>query len=530
MKKFICLFVLLVVVSHGMRAWEIDGVDYDFIWGSHAVVVGVTSEAPSDLVIPSVIQHPEFGDVLPVTEIGHMAISWSGRSVIIPEDIICQEGWPLGKCPNIEFCKLPSTVNSIPDFAFQDTPIQRLVISGNIKSVGYNAFANCYNLTELVLPDCVSSIGENAFYNTGLKIFEIPKNTERIGSNAFSMSGLENVTLPENVHELGDFVFAECADLKKITLSENITTIPDNTFWNCKSLEEIIIPSKINTVGISAFENCIKLKEIELPSTLTRVEKNAFNNCESLISVDMPDGLEFIGIHAYSGCKNITDINFSRNLREIGDWAFVDCYSLSKIQLPNTLVNIGDGAFCNCKNITEVSLSNSLTRLNQSTFYGCEKLEIVRIPESVTEIAGHVFSYCTNLREVTLPASITSLGSLSFSCPNLEKIRSLSINPPKCDNNAFSGVDKKKCQVYVPRESIDFYKVASVWKEFFCYEDVESGIEDIVFDLSTNVDIYDLNGRMIRANVKNEDVSSVLEPGIYILRLHDGKSRKIYIR
>ena len=58
-------------------------------------------------------------------------------------------------------------------------------------SIGDSAFSFC-GLTEITIPDSVTSIGDNAFYNC---------------------SGLTEITIPDNVTSIGDYAFYDCTNL-----------------------------------------------------------------------------------------------------------------------------------------------------------------------------------------------------------------------------------------------------------------------------------------------------------------------------
>lgn len=73
------------------------------------------------------------------------------------------------------------------------------------------------------------------------------------------------------------------------------------------------------------------------------------------------------------------------------------------------------------------------------------------------------------------------------------------ITPPVCDLDAFLGIDKETCTLYVPEVSIDLYKNADVWRDFFNIKGLsETGIGVIsIVDDYTQSGIYDLSGRRL---------------------------------
>ena len=87
-------------------------------------------------------------------------------------------------------------------------------------------------ITRLVLPDGLTSVGRMAFYGCG---------------------ALTAVEIPDKVTEIGAMAFARCEALVILRLSDRLTKI-----------------------GRSAFESCKKLVDLRLPESLTQIERRAF--------------------------------------------------------------------------------------------------------------------------------------------------------------------------------------------------------------------------------------------------------------
>lgn len=90
-----------------------------------------------------------------------------------------------------------------------------------VKSIGQDAFELCKNITEVVIPDSVSTIGQGAFYNcSGLTSLNISDGVTEIDSYAFyKCSGLTDVNIPESVKYIRKAAFGECSNLKSITIN-----------------------------------------------------------------------------------------------------------------------------------------------------------------------------------------------------------------------------------------------------------------------------------------------------------------------
>lgn len=62
-----------------------------------------------------------------------------------------------------EFPELPSTVVSIGDGAFCKTALTNVIIPDTVTSIGVQAFYYCFELENIIIPNSVTSIGSNAF-------------------------------------------------------------------------------------------------------------------------------------------------------------------------------------------------------------------------------------------------------------------------------------------------------------------------------------------------------------------------------
>ena len=60
-----------------------------------------------------------------------------------------------------------------------------LIIPDTVTSIGEEIFSHCH-LINVVIPDSVKEIGANAFASTGLKDIKVPRGVEKIDSGAFS--------------------------------------------------------------------------------------------------------------------------------------------------------------------------------------------------------------------------------------------------------------------------------------------------------------------------------------------------------
>ena len=74
-------------------------------------------------------------------------------------------------------------------------------------------------VTDLVIPDGVTSIGDYAFYNyNSLTSVTIGNGVTSIGSSAFDgCTSLKSITIPDSVTSIGESAFSGCSGLTSVT-------------------------------------------------------------------------------------------------------------------------------------------------------------------------------------------------------------------------------------------------------------------------------------------------------------------------
>lgn len=91
---------------------------------------------------------------------------------------------------------------------------------GSVTSIGPGAFFGCVGLWHISVPDCVTSIGDQAFVYTSLLRFNTGKGVRSIGDLAFAESKLRHVIIGENVTRAA-YLFEYCYSLKRITVKSS---------------------------------------------------------------------------------------------------------------------------------------------------------------------------------------------------------------------------------------------------------------------------------------------------------------------
>lgn len=148
---------------------------------------------------------------------------------------------------------------------------------------------NTMYVTNIVIPDTITSIGEWAF---------------------FSHKSLETIIIPHSVTSIPDLAFKYCEKLKEIVIPDSVTSIGNNAFEYCQSLTSINLPNSVSTIGRQAFVLCTSLKSIKIPPKVKIIERQTFENCHSLTEVVIPDSITEIKELAFSKCENLEKLEY----------------------------------------------------------------------------------------------------------------------------------------------------------------------------------------------------------------------------
>ena len=237
----------------------------------------------------------------------------------------------------------------------------------------------------------------------------------------------------------------------------------------------------------------------------------------SLTSVNIPNSVTTIGGGTFFGCSSLTSVNIPNSVTTIGNSAFRGCRSLTSVTIPNSVTKIDDRAFEGCSSLTSVTIPNSVTTIGGWAFSDCSSLTSVTIPNRVTTIGSEAFSGCTNLQKVHIGNSVKTIGEYAFyNGTSITQISSEAVVPPTCGLNVFANINKSKCKLIVPKNSLDAYKQAYQWKDFSLIEGSTTGITNTVYNKAGLADVYTIDGTKRLSKASTDEINA-LPKGVYIV-------------
>ncbi len=222
-----------------------------------------------------------------LVSIGDSAFAYSGiKKVVIPDGV--------KSVGESAFSGSAATSATLSNAAYAGNvfhyceKLNKVVFAEGIEEIPYGMFAGCGKLANVALPKSLKSIGEYAFYDSGLTKLTIPENVLSIGELAFYNTKVLSLAIPNIEYETG--VFGSCAKLSKVELAEGIEIIPYGMFSDCAKLAAIELPQSLRKIEQNAFYNTA-LTKIVIPEGVEEIEYGAFKDCPKLKKVTLPSNL-----------------------------------------------------------------------------------------------------------------------------------------------------------------------------------------------------------------------------------------------
>ena len=336
-------------------------------------------------------------------------------------------------------------------------------VPDGVTIIGESAFAECKNLTSVVIPEGVTSIGSPDFDDC-----DVPHNGPW---PVFSgCSSLTSVTIPRSVASISDFAFDDCSGLKDVYYAGNqaqwnkikigdgnepllgaklhlitgygiggenltwiltedgvltisgtgeITDYPNfaDVPWNAyrEKILSVVMEPGVTSVGRYAFFQCINMTSVEMPEGVTSIGNNAFSACRNLTSVVIPESVTNIGFAAFMACNGLTSVTIPAGVASISSTSFGACFILENIFVDegNTVYASADGILFNKDQTTLITypagkknttyiIPEGVTNIASCAVYNCGYLTSVTIPRSVASIGNNAFDFCYNLRDISV--------------------------------------------------------------------------------------------------------------------------------
>ncbi|MBO5338283.1 MAG: leucine-rich repeat protein [Clostridia bacterium] len=400
-------------------------------------------------------------------------------SLTFSDDISSINACAFQGCTSITNVSIPSSIKEISDYAFKScTNLKSVSLSNGITSIGRGAFAECSSITSISLPSTINTISDYAFDGcSGLSAVHITdlaswcaikneSNPLEYAHNLYLNDNLiTELVIPDGVTTINTGAFSGCFNLTSVSIPSSITSINGDAFKDCTSIKAVYItdltawcnisfgtnsnplsygenlylnevlvttlkiPNGITSLKTNVFRNATCITELILPESVTNISSYAFYGCSNIKSINIPSKIERIRNNAFDNCTSVTELYYNAiSMEDLSNWAFtsfgVNAAGVTVI-VGNTVERIPANLFnTNTTDTTPKIIdvqfedNSSLTSIGKYAFYNCTNLTSISIPNSVTDIGDMAFAQC-GLTSITLPNSIVTLGISAFNCENM---------------------------------------------------------------------------------------------------------------
>ena len=381
-------------------------------------------------------------------------------TIIIPEGITAISGaYAFSSCQALTSIYFPASLESMDArWAFERTAITDIHFSGtlsqwlNIDFV-YNAdsvpmqqpcnlYINGEKLTNLIIPDDVTSIPNYAFQYVNLNSVTIPSNVTSIGEYAFYGSSVQSVRMADSVTSVGTNAFAKCSSLDKVYY------IGDQSKWSSiawNSGNDALIDAPryyidsfddIRTVTVGAVENgSVTISDAYcVPGDVINVSASPDPGyrLQTIIVNGVPiDGNSFV---AEEGVDYVVtaEFEFYMDVKDSGScgtnltWTLYDNNELvisGTGEMRDFYSNDGNAPWYNYRGIIEsVIINEGVTSIGAYAFQNCTALTLVELPDSLEHLGGYTFVNCDSLISLKLPLNTKTVGFGVFRGCNIDSL------------------------------------------------------------------------------------------------------------
>ena len=391
----------------------------------------------------------------------------------------------------------------------------------------------------------------------------------------YDNDSIRTVTIKDFDANIGRYAFYDCDCIETVNVQGLTGNIGYDAFYDCDCIETVNLHDMEGSIGESAFYYCRNLKGIDIPNTVTSIGEGCFQYCHSLAYANIGSGILSLPYSCFSG-TGLTEIRIPQTVANIGDNVFGGCSSLANVYIEDRKTelvlgsNDSDPMFSDCPldsvyiggnisyetgsnsgyspfyrntSLRAVKITDQETEISTNEFYGCSNLQRVELGDGIESIGDYAFSGCSAIESFTFGNSLQTIGQEAFSdCTAMTQLISRTEVPPVCGTQALDDINKWNCTLLVPDSSIDAYRAADQWKEFFFIE--SSSVGNIVadecavwvengklmfsgFPTDTQVNIYNIAGQLVHSG--EMESCPDMPTGLYIVAIN-GLTYKILVK
>lgn len=337
------------------------------------------------------------------------------------------------KQSNLTSVVLPNGLTSIGDRAFAGTSLTQVTIPASVTDIGSEAFNDAKKLASVTFNEGLKTIGDSAFDGCSLlNTVALPNSLTKLGKSAFLYAGRDaatadgTLTIGGGLTEIPERAFMGMSKTGgAVAIPSGIVSIGTYAFYNT-GFSSVSIPDGVTTIGASAFASTKQLKAVTLPGSVSTLGNNVFQS-SGIASATLNGTFTKIPESTFSGCDALTEITWQKTITEIGEKAFQSADALDEIDLTG-IVHIGAYAFnpdsSNVSNgVSKVTFGEGLLTIGDFAFADAPITGELVLPSTLTTIGSQAFKGCKKITKVNIPGSVETFSSSAFrECSALQEV------------------------------------------------------------------------------------------------------------
>lgn len=325
----------------------------------------------------------------------------------------------------------------------------------------------------------------------------------KLGSRAYSWQpNMTEVVIPEGIVSIGEGAFIGCSALKQVVIPKSLENLDKEVFMDCESLIGINLPESLKQIGNKAFMNCTSLWRGAICGA---VGDNAYAGCTALTTLDVHPSVISIGVDAFKDCTVLSSVRVS----DISKWFEIDFANENSNPLKYSQYLSSSSTF---KPINTLTIPNEISYLKDYCLYNYTSLTELIVPQNVKGIGNMVFANCTGLEKLDLGKPLSVGESFLSGCENLTTIVLNTSNPPVCNSESFAGFNRANCLLDIPEGSKETYLKNEEWSKFKSLKQPEEENKTEIILNHTMLTLHPKESSLLIATVNNSQTESpVLE-------------------
>ena len=450
----------------------------------------ITSIGPSAFSYCNVLDSVVIPERVTIIPDMAFASSESLRHVILPEGVTLIDNSAFNSCYGLDSLIIPNTVETIEDWAFAGCKnLSYVKMPQQLKKVGQGAFGNCQSMAYVDIPD-LSSWAMVDFYNNSANPLNFAKKLIVNGEE------ITDLVIPDDVTSIGNCTFYNCVNLTSITIGEHVASIGASAFRGCSNVTSIVIGEDVTYIGGWAFNGCSKVTSVtSYPRKVPATGRDLFDNTlleNANLYVAGAAFDDYNNTEPWNNFKEIIALNIPKHtLSYYLNYVLYKSYTLEEGEYitPEPAPEKEGYEFSGWSEIPErmpkhdVNVTGSLTLISQTfTLNGIhyqlwvksQTADVTGVTiEDVSDFSGQIdipstlsvdgktfdvtsigdlsFFMCESLKSISIPASVTTIGKKAFEGCMLQNVFVENAYTHILDNS-FSQATYNHAMLYIPKD------------------------------------------------------------------------------